>query len=180
MNDATTLDVFGALVEPATLRMQRLLPGPVERVWSYLADSNLRRQWLCAGALGTKAGDTFEWVWRNDELTSPVGERPEGFDEEKRMQGRITEIRAPYRLGYEWPGVGHVIFDLEPQGKDVLLTVIHERIPNARTALGVSTGWHAHLDLLATRLAGGKAEPFWDAMVRLRKIYERRQQALGE
>lgn len=33
MNDATTLDPHGRLVEPATLEIQRILPGPIERVW---------------------------------------------------------------------------------------------------------------------------------------------------
>ena len=174
MSVVTTIDPYGVLTEPATLRIKRLLPGPVERVWAYLTEENLRRQWLCAGKMELKDGAPFEWVWRNDELTSPAGDRPEGFDEEKRMQGRITEIHAPYRLAYDWPGVGHVTFDLEPQGKDVLLTVTHTRIPDRRTTLGVSAGWHAHLDLLAVRMAGQKAEPFWDTMVRLRKAYDKR------
>ena len=26
------------LVEPGTVRLERLLPGPVERVWAYLTD----------------------------------------------------------------------------------------------------------------------------------------------
>ena len=90
------------------------------------------------------------------------------------MQGRITDLHAPYSLAYDWPEVGHVTFELEPQGNEVLLTVIHDRVPNRQTALGVSAGWHAHLDLLATRIADRKAEPFWDAMVRLRKEYDRR------
>ena len=174
MNDLAAIDAYGALIEPATLRMQRLLPGPVERVWSYLTEERLRRQWLCSGVMELKAGAPFEWVWRNDELTSPSGERPEGFDEEKRMQGRILDIHAPYKLSYDWPGVGQVTFELEPQGKNTLLTVIHERIPDRRTALGVSAGWHAHLDLLATRMANGKAQPFWDTMTRLRKEYASR------
>jgi len=34
-------DGYGALTEPATLKIQRLLPGPIERVWAYLTESNL-------------------------------------------------------------------------------------------------------------------------------------------
>jgi uncharacterized protein YndB with AHSA1/START domain len=44
MNDLAKLDPYGVLIEPATLKIQRLLPGPVERVWAYLTDSDLRRQ----------------------------------------------------------------------------------------------------------------------------------------
>ena len=37
MNDAATLDAYGTLIEPTTLKIQRLLPGPIERVWAYRA-----------------------------------------------------------------------------------------------------------------------------------------------
>ena len=70
--DATTRpDAYGALIEPTTLKIQRLLPGPIERVWAYLTDSDLRRQWLAAGEMEMKVGAPFELVWRNDELTDP-------------------------------------------------------------------------------------------------------------
>jgi hypothetical protein len=40
--------------------------------------------------------------------------------------------------------------------------------------LGVSSGWHAHLDVLAARLSGEEPAPFWDGVTRLRKEYDRR------
>ena len=41
-----TLSGYGELIEPATVRIERMLPGPIERVWDYLTDSDLRAQWL--------------------------------------------------------------------------------------------------------------------------------------
>ena len=52
MNAPTNPDVYGTLIEPTTLKIQRMLPGPIERVWAYLTDSELRRKWLAAGADG--------------------------------------------------------------------------------------------------------------------------------
>ena len=49
MNDRAKVDAYGALSEPSTLTIQRMLPGPIERVWAYLTDSDLRRKWLAAG-----------------------------------------------------------------------------------------------------------------------------------
>ena len=49
MTELATLDAYGVLTEPATLKIQRVLPGPIERVWAYLTESELRRQWLAAG-----------------------------------------------------------------------------------------------------------------------------------
>ena len=52
-------------------KIQRILPGPIERVWAYLTDSDLRRRWLAAGPMEMKVGAPFELVWRNDELSDP-------------------------------------------------------------------------------------------------------------
>ena len=174
MSDLATVDEYGVLTEPATVTIQRLLPGPIDRVWAYLTDERLRRQWLGAGKMEMRVGAPFEIIWRNGELTSPSGERPPGFSEEHRMQSRITELDPPHRLTFAWAGSGDVTMELAAKGDDVLLTVIHRRLPDPKTILGVSTGWHAHLDLLAVRIRGQKAPPFWDEMVRLRKEYDRR------
>jgi uncharacterized protein YndB with AHSA1/START domain len=129
MTELATLDPHGVLTEPATLKIQRLLPGPIERVWAYLTDSELRRRWLASGEMEMKVGAPVELVWRNDELTSPAGERPSGFPDEQRMVSHITEIDPPYKLAITWGGTGGVTFELEPEGSKVLLTVIHRRVP---------------------------------------------------
>ena len=56
MDAKTKPDAYGALIEPTTLKIQRLLPGPIERIWAYLTDSDLRRKWLAAGAMEMKVG----------------------------------------------------------------------------------------------------------------------------
>ena len=58
-----------SVVEPGTVKLERLLPGPIERIWAYLTDSELRRKWLAAGAMEMKVGAPFELTWRNDELS---------------------------------------------------------------------------------------------------------------
>lgn len=166
-------DGYGTLVEPTTLRIERVLPGPVERVWSYLTDGELRRQWLAAGAMETKVDSTFELVWRNDELTAPPGRKPEGFGTEHRMQSRVVECDAPRRLTFTW-GEGTVTFELEPQGRRVLLTVTHTRLTERNSRLMVGAGWHAHLEILAARIGGEATEPFWDRWVALKQDYDAR------
>ncbi|HJU12296.1 MAG TPA: SRPBCC family protein [Candidatus Binataceae bacterium] len=167
-------DPYGVLIEPATLKIQRLLPGPIERIWSFLTESELRRKWLAAGDMEMKVGAPFELVWRNDELTDPPGQRPPGFGAERRMQSRITELEPPRKLSFAWEGSGDVSFELEPKGNEVLLTVIHRRLPNRGNLLGVGAGWHTHLDVLVARVTGHEPEPFWDGLMRLRKEYDQR------
>jgi uncharacterized protein YndB with AHSA1/START domain len=173
VNDLSTMDAYGVLTDPDTLTIQRLLPGTIERVWSYLTDSELRAKWLAAGEMELRAGAPFELVWRNDELTDRPATRPDGFSEEMRMQSRITELDPPRRLSIAWNGSGDVSFELEPQGDRVLLTVRHRRLPDRSTMLMVAAGWHTHLDILAARASGEEPEPFWDRWQRLREDYER-------
>ena len=174
MNKRATLDAYGMLIEPATLKIQRLLPGPIERVWAYLTESDLRRQWLAAGQMEIKVGAPVELVWRNDQLTNSPGQRPPGFSDEHRMQSRITELDPSRKLAIAWDGSGDVSFELEPKGNEVLLTVIHRRLPSRATLLGVGAGWHMHLDVLVARATGKEPKPFWDGLSRLRKEYDRR------
>lgn len=174
MNELATPEAYGALIEPATLKIQRILPGPIERVWAYLTESDLRRQWLAAGRMEMKVGAPFELVWRNDELTNPPGQRPPGFSEEHRMESRIIELAPPRKLAFTFGEFGEVSFELEPAGDRVLLTLIHRRLPNRETSLKVGAGWHAHLDILVARVTGEEPQPFWDEWVRLREDYDRR------
>lgn len=174
MNDLVMPDSYARLIEPATLEIQRIMPGPIERIWAYLTESDLRRQWLASGAMDLLPGSDFELVWRNDELTDPPGKRPAGMDEEHRMVCRLVEADPPHRLVFEFGPHGEVTFTLEPAGGRVLLTLIQRRIPTRKTMLSVSAGWHAHLDLLVARASGVTPKPFWDGREALLAEYDRR------
>lgn len=176
MNATARDSDYATLLSPDTVRLERLLPGPIERVWAHLTDSTLRRQWLAAGDMPTHAGGSFELVWRNDELTNPPGRKPDGFGEEHRMSSTLTVFEPPHRLAFTW-GDGDVTFTLEPQAGQVLLTIVHRGISDHRNVLMIGPGWHAHADILAARLADDTPQPFWDHWSRLREEYGRR---LGE
>ena len=174
MNERAKVDAYGALSEPSTLTIQRMLPGPIERVWAYLTESDLRRKWLASGDMEMKVGAPFELVWRNNDLTSPPGQRPQGFGDEFRMQTRITALDPPRKLGFAWQDGGDVSFELTPRGDEVLLTVIHRRLPDRAGKLKIGAGWHMHLDVLVARVTGKEPEPYWDGWSRLHAEYARR------
>ncbi|MEQ1941334.1 SRPBCC family protein [Mesorhizobium sp. VNQ89] len=174
MNDIGSPGAFGVLTEPTTLTIKRVLPGPVERVWAYLTESDLRRKWLASGDMQLSVGAPFELTWRNDELTTPPGKRPDTIRQEHSMRSEITELVLLRKLSFTWGSTGGVTFDLEPTGDKVLLTVTHHRIPDRSIMLNVSPGWHVHLDVLAARMSGDETEPFWDRWSRLRQEYDRR------
>jgi uncharacterized protein YndB with AHSA1/START domain len=174
MSDLANPEAYGVLTEPTTLTIQRLLPGPIERIWAYLTQSELRRQWFAAGQMEMKPGSPLELVWRNDELTDPPGERPPSYSSEHRMQSRIIECDPPRKLAFTFGASGDVSFQLDPKGDRVLLTLTHRRLPDRATMLRVAPGWHAHLDVLIARVTGKDPAPFWDNCTRLRKEYEQR------
>jgi len=171
MDALTTPDTYGTLIDSATLKFQRTLPGPVENIWAYLTESELRRQWLAAGQMTMKPGSSFELVWRNDELTDPPGQRPPGFSDEHRMASRIVEIEAPHKLVFTWGDSGDVTVELEPQGEQVQLTLTHRGLPDREAVLMIAAGWHGHLDLLSDRVTGKASMPFWDSWSRLQEEY---------
>lgn len=162
----------GTLADRSTLCIRRSLPGPIERVWAHLTDSDLRRQWLAEGRMTLQPGSSFELVWRNDELSASAAERPEGFSAESRATCGVIEVDPPRRLRYLWPSVGDVCFELAPAGDRVLLTLTHRKLSGDNLILNVCAGWHAHLELLLARVEGTTAPSLWATWKRLRGEYE--------
>lgn len=174
MTPADTLDHYGKLIAPDTLHIERLLPGPIERVWSYLTESELRRKWLAAGDMPLTRGAEFTLTWHNDELTTPPGQRPDGFAAEHSMTSRILDIDPPHRLVFTFFADSEVEIALESTGDSVLLTLTHRRIADRAMMGMVGPGWHAHLDVLKAKLEGTAPAPFWDSWNRLKGDYESR------
>ena len=175
MIQAAAIDAYGVVLEPNLLRIHRLLPGPIERVWAYLTESDLRRQWLAAGDMTPEPGASFELVWHNDDLAAPAGERPEDMPEEHRMPSQIVAADPPRKLVIAWRNTGDVTFELEPRGDQVLLTLTHARFPTRSSLVNHAAGWHSHLDVLE-QIASGRepAQSFWDRWRTLQQEYDRR------
>ena len=94
MTATALIDDHAIAIAPDTIRIERLLPGPIERVWSYLTQGELRRRWLAAGDMDLHPGASFTLTWRNDELTDPPGIRPVGMSEEHSATCTILAIEA--------------------------------------------------------------------------------------
>lgn len=163
------------LVKPSTIRFERLLPGPVERVWAYLTESKKRATWLAAGEFDLRLGGRIELHFDNECLTdepAPAGAMGAG---KHTATGKITRLEPLRVLAHTWSwegGDSEVTYELAPKGKDVLLT-IHHRLPDDRklkTAVG--GGWAVHTGILADRLNGVKPRPFWSTHARQMKEFE--------
>lgn len=175
------MDKYGTLIAPDTVRFERLLPGPIERVWAYLTGPDKRAKWLAGGAMDLRVGGKVELRFHHASLDAVPDEPPERYkkyEKGSRMEGRITRCEPPHALAYTWneqPGrTSEVIFELLERGNEVLLVLTHRRLPDHQEALGVSGGWHTHLDILAEHLQGRTSPGFWAAHERVDQEYERR------
>ncbi len=172
---------YGVVSEPGTLRFERLLPGPIERVWSYLIQSDKRGRWLAYGDIEPRVGGKVEHIWRNNELTendAPAPEKYRAYAGEHRMQGRVTVYEPPHALAYTWgddPDTSsEVRYELSPRGDQVLLVLTHSRLASRDGMTSVGSGWHTHLGILADRLHGREPAGFWRTHTRLEAEYAAR------
>lgn len=154
---------IGSVLGPGTFRLERLLPGPVERAWSYLVDPTKRRLWFADGPFDLRVGGALRLQFRFADLTSePL---PRGRDQECTLSGTLTRCEPPRLLSFTWgsgPNASQVTFELIPRGAQVLLVVTHAELANTEDMIRVASGWHAHLEILTEVLDGPRAAPFWE------------------
>lgn len=174
-----SLHAYGQLVEPNTLRFERLLQGPIERVWAYLTESDKRGQWLASGAMERQVGGAVTFHFDHDSLSSEKAPPPAPFEGAcgTSSNHRVTVWDPPHSLGLTWGGAdepSEVTFELTPQQDKVLLVLTHRRLVDRKTRLGVAAGWHSHLTILADCLNGREPQAFWKTFTPLHGEYEKR------
>ena len=168
---------YGRVIDAATVSFERLLPGPIERVWQYLTDPQLRGTWFASGPMEPREGGSMTLLFRHQNLTDhdePIPEKHKAMENGVTMDGRVTHWDPPRHLAYTWDANSEVHFELAPKGKQVLLTLTHRRLASRKDMIDVSGGWHAHLDVLMERLRGEAPAPFWPRVERYEREYPKR------
>jgi uncharacterized protein YndB with AHSA1/START domain len=163
------------LVEPGTVRLERLLPGPIERVWAYLTESDKRATWLAAGEFDLRVGGRIRLEFDNGRLPND-SDAAQKYKERGKgtFEGVITRLEPMRLLAHTWPwdsGDSDVTYELQPRGKDVLLVIVHRRLKPRDLVVGVMGGWDVHTGILADVLNGVEPRPFWRTHERVEKEY---------
>jgi uncharacterized protein YndB with AHSA1/START domain len=168
------------------IRFERLFPGPIERVWTYLTDSEKRGTWLASGPMELKVGGKAEFRFDHASLSPTKEPTPERYKAKAggvTLQIRVTRCDPPRLLVMTWLGRikdggpkedSEVTFELEPQGDKVRLVVTHRRLMDRAPLLGFAGGWHTHLAILADNLEGRVPRPFWSTHEKLNRDYAER------
>jgi len=178
-NVDSLLRAYGTLMNPDALRFERLLPGPIDRVWAYLTESDKRAQWLASGDMEPQAGGSVTLRFDHASLSKEKASPPQGYEKAcgTDSQHRVTAWDPPRSLGLTWGTAdepSEVTFELTPQQDKVLLVLTHRRLVDRKTRLGVAAGWHSHLAVLADRLSGREPQAFWMTFTALNAEYEKR------
>jgi uncharacterized protein YndB with AHSA1/START domain len=140
----------GQLGRAAMVRFERLLPGPIERVWDFLTDPARLPGWFGDGTIEPRAGGVVRLMGGH-------------------VRGIVTQWQPPRRLAYTWNVFGpaqeespypesHLTIALEPRGDHVLLTLTHLPVLE-RFEKQNAMGWHTFLDMLGAALRGELPEP---------------------
>jgi|SRR5438270_5425443 len=159
-------------IAPDAIRLERLLDAPVETVWRYLTEAELRQQWFMGGTDATGVGK-FDLIVDHDKLSTDAVPYPESYAAFKGAvwTEKVTRFEPPRLLETTFQGGknGIVTYELFPDGERTRLVLTHSGITSGTGAQDFGTGWNSHLTVLTERLAGRGVRNFWELHARSRE-----------
>ncbi len=140
----------GAFKRVAMVQFERVIRGPIERVWEFLTDPGKLPGWFGEGTIEPRAGGAVRLMGDH-------------------FRGIVTQWKPPRRLVYSinvfGPGESespypesYLSLALAPRGSDVALTLAHLPVLD-RFEKQNAMGWHTFLDMLDAALRGEPIEP---------------------
>jgi uncharacterized protein YndB with AHSA1/START domain len=157
---------------PDAIRLERVLDAPLEKVWRYLTEAELRKQWFMGGTDATPGGE-FELIVDHDNLSDEAVPYPESYAASKGLtfSEKVIRFEPPRLLETTFQGGknGRVTYELFPEGDRTRLVLTHSGITSGTGAQDFGSGWNSHLTVLEERLAGRSVRDFWALHARSRE-----------
>jgi uncharacterized protein YndB with AHSA1/START domain len=179
MAEAAQIRVPVERLAPDTIRLERLLDAPPEKVWRYLTEARLREQWFMGGT-DARAGAEFDLIVDHDKLSTDDAPYPESYAGAKGKTFHETVIRfePPELLETTFQGGknGTVTYELFAERGGTRLVLTHRGIVSPTGFQDFGSGWTSHLAVLGEKLAGRSVKNFWELHAQSREAVKR---ALG-
>ena len=164
MTEAAAIQLPVRKIEPDTIRLERVLDAPIETVWRYLTEAELRRQWFMGGTSATGVG-AFDLLVDHDNLSDGDVPYPESYASSKgaTWTEQVSRFEPPHLLETTFQGGknGTVRYELSADGEQTRLVLTHSGIVSPVGAMDFGSGWTSHLAVLEARLAGRGVKDFW-------------------
>ena len=95
-------------VTPHSLRFERLLDAPIDKVWQYLVDPELRARWFMGGPTHSRAGGVIGMTMNHDRLSDGEVATPARYQSYigHSWEERITRFEPPHALAFTWENGG--------------------------------------------------------------------------
>lgn len=142
-------------MNPASVRLTRLLPADIERVFAAWSEAEALSRWFVVepGWTATasndfRVGGTYRVEMRRGDGSVFL------------CWGEYVEIDPPRRLVFTWnsaaPAIrgSRVTIELASVGSSTELTLLHERLPDTAEGRAHAAGWEGSLTSLGRFLAG--------------------------
>ena len=157
---------------PNTIRLERVLDAPVETVWRYLTEAELRSRWFMGGTDARRDGE-FDLLVDHDKLSDDVVAYPESYAAFKGTvwTEKVLRFEPPRLLETTFQGGkgGNVTYELFEEGDRTRLVLTHSGFESPTGAQDFGSGWNSHLTVLQERLAGRSIKDFWALHARSRE-----------
>src|SRR3954463_305793 len=165
---------------PDTIRLERTLDAPVETVWRYLTEAELRSQWFMGGS-DARPDSEFDLLIDHDRLSDDEVVAPEYYATMKgtKWHEKVVRFEPPRLLETTFQGGknGTVTYELFPQGEKSRLVITHSGGVSGPGAQEFGSGWNSHLTVLEAKLEGRSVADFWALHAQSREAVK---QALGD
>ena len=152
-------------ITPHSLRFERLLDAPIDNVWRYLIDPDLRARWFMGGPTDQKVGGAITMTMNHDRLSDEPVPTPDRYMQYlgHSWEERITRIEPPHLLAFTWEAgeAGEVTFELIDEAGRTRLVLTHAGLRGRDDVMNFGGGWHSHLAALERRIRGDGVPDFW-------------------
>ena len=149
---------------PDTIRLERTFDAPAEKVWRYLTEANLRREWFMGGT-DARPDSEFELINDHDNLSTEDAPYPESSAQYKgtRWHEKVLRFDPPRLLETTFQGGknGNVTYELFAEDDRTRLVLTHSGITSGTGAQDFGGGWNSHMTVLQEKLAGRSVANFW-------------------